>query len=252
MNLCRFWQKKPNVHVLRGNCEWGRNDFMTDEQWAWVDSLPIIIESQDFIFVHAGLEDKPLAEQDVKFCLTHHNFWEEYEGGSFEKWVVVGHWPVSNYHHQIPNHNPIICHKKRIISIDGGMVLKSAGQINAFIVNVGDFSWEYADALPTMTMPHNHKGNMGTINITWFDRFVDIVDHGEIFTKIRYDNKEIFVPTNKIWQDDKNRYNTADQTTNHHLSVKKNDIISVVEKYDNKIYAKINGEAGWVNLIKEE
>jgi protein phosphatase len=104
--------KKPNVHVLRGNCEWGRNDFMTDEQWAWVDSLPIIIESQDFIFVHAGLEDKPLAEQDVKFCLTHYNFWEEYEGGSFEKWVVVGHWPVSNYHHQIPNHNPIICHKK--------------------------------------------------------------------------------------------------------------------------------------------
>jgi len=243
--------KKPNVFVVRGNCEWGRNDFMNDEQWAWVAGLPIIFESEDFVFVHAGLENKPLDEQDFRYCLTTYAFLEEYDGPPFEKWVMVGHWPTDNLQHEVPCHNPIVCEKKRIICIDGGNVLCSAGQINAFIVRDGEFSWEYADKLPLVKVKQRQEGRRGTLSITWSDRFVEILEQdigfGGEFSRVRHESGKVLeVPTAKIWQDDKGRACCCDPATDHLLSVEKGDEVGVVAEYSDRIFAKKNGEAGWI------
>ena len=58
------------------------------------------------------------------------------QGHSFSKWVVVGHWPVTLYHTDIPSAAPIILRDRKIISIDGGCVLKADGQLNA-----PDYPW---------------------------------------------------------------------------------------------------------------
>ncbi|MCL2620578.1 MAG: metallophosphoesterase [Defluviitaleaceae bacterium] len=242
--------KQPNVHVLRGNCEWGRADFYTDEMWDWVCNLPIIIESEKMIFVHAALEDKPLDEQDVIKCLTTYDFMNVYDGKPFDKWVIVGHWPVAHYHHATPCFNPVINDKNRIISIDGGYpVCKYGGQQNALIVENGKFSWEFAENYPTKIIESDHEGNEGTLNISFLERFVEIVEHGEEFSRVKHQSGEIIeVPTDKIWQEDDGRNCIADMATNHHLSVKKGDTVSVVAKYSNKFFGKKDGIAGWINL----
>ncbi|MCL2234896.1 MAG: metallophosphoesterase, partial [Defluviitaleaceae bacterium] len=144
--------KRPNVHVLRGNCDWGRADFYTDEMWDWVCGLPIIIESDDFIFVHAGLENKPLDQQDVIKCLTTPNFMGSYDGEPFEKWVIVGHWPTVNYRNIFPCYNILFNDCMRIIDIDGGAGVKKEGQLNALIIKNGDFECVSVDAFPVMVM----------------------------------------------------------------------------------------------------
>ena len=55
------------------------------------------------------------------------------QGLSFRKWVAVGHWPVTLYDPSIQCSNPRVERDRRIISLDGGCVLKVDGQLNALI-----------------------------------------------------------------------------------------------------------------------
>jgi protein phosphatase len=255
--------QKPNVHVLRGNCEWGRNDFMNDNEWAWMSGLPIIIESEDFIFVHAGLEARPLNEQDLRYCMTKYAFLEEYDGPPFKKWAIVGHWPTDNLQHQVPCHNPIVCEKKRIVCIDGGNIIRSAGQINAFIVHMNrleagmshltSFSWEHIDKFDTIKVPKGQEGSRGTLNITWNDRFVEVTEggigSGKEFSKVKHKSGKILeVPTAKIWQDNEGKICCCDHATDHYLSVNQGDEIAVAATYSDRIFAKKDGEAGWIKM----
>ena len=253
-------KKLPNVFVLRGNCDWLRDDFLNDDQWAWLESLPFIIESEDFIFVHAGLEDKPLDEQDLKYCLTQYAFLEVYDGKPFEKWLMVGHWPTDNLQHEVPNHNPIICEEKRIICIDGGNVIRHDGQLNAFMVELDDettvcidkFSWDWVDKFPVTTAERGQEGCRGTLNITWNDRFIEILEDGSggEFSLVRHieSGKVIEMPMEKIWWDDYGRAIGGNFATDHWLAVNEGDEIAVVAEYSDRIFAKKNGEAGWIRF----
>ena len=61
--------RKPNVHCIRGNwdfAEWVGDQFTpAPSENEWLDRLPHIIETRDFIFVHAGLAPGDLAGQDA-------------------------------------------------------------------------------------------------------------------------------------------------------------------------------------------
>ena len=69
------------------------------------------------------------------------------EAGSFHKYIVVGHLPVSEYRKDICCFNPIIDTRRHIISIDGGNEVKSAGQLNALIYEQGRFQFACSDHL---------------------------------------------------------------------------------------------------------
>ena len=62
------------------------------------------------------------------------------EGLTFSKYVIVGHWPTANYGKEKGCCNPIINKEQNIISIDGGNMIKSEGQLNALIINGDKFS----------------------------------------------------------------------------------------------------------------
>lgn len=52
-------------------------------------------------------------------------------GFSFDKWVVVGHYPVVLYGEDKVCANPIIDRQRHIASIDGACVLKDDGSSTA-------------------------------------------------------------------------------------------------------------------------
>lgn len=118
------------------------------EEINWLNLLPTAIETENFIFVHAGLEDIPNWQDTPRdSAITIPSFLNK--NHQSEKYVVVGHWPVINYSKEVPSDNPIIDDRKKIIAIDGGNVVKQTGQLNALIIENNHFSYTYVDHFPT-------------------------------------------------------------------------------------------------------
>lgn len=113
----------------------------------WLESLPIAYETEDFILIHAGLENiKDWKQTGEKVALYTPAFYEQ--GHQAEKNVIVGHWPVVNYRaQQVSSNNPLIDFDKKIIAIDGGNQIKRDGQLNALIIEKGTYSFTYVDGL---------------------------------------------------------------------------------------------------------
>ena len=237
---------RPNVHILRGNCDYWAEDYFNADEVAWLEDLPHIIESEDFIFVHAGVSSQNLQEQTARFCVNNVAFLEN--ATNFDKWVMTGHWPTVSYCHEVPSDSPVVDCEKRVIAIDGGNLVLPHGQLNAFIVKDGEFSWDYVDNLPKTTMKQAQVGQKGTLNITWLDRFVEILESGAEFSHVRHlaGGKVLSVPTNKIWQDNDGNFCSSELATDHWLAVDAGDVISVIETFSDRIFAKKNGEMGWI------
>ena len=76
-------------------------------EWDFLRSLPHAIETDGFVFVHAGMDgSKPLEENTSDELTARDAFLRE--GQTFQKWVVTGHWPVVLYGENIVCANPII------------------------------------------------------------------------------------------------------------------------------------------------
>ena len=112
----------------------------------FLDSLPHVISTEHYVFVHGGIPEGEPESWDGWYCMKNDNFLGQ--GRSFKKWIIVGHWPVMLYGTDTVCANPIIERERRIISIDGGCVLKDDGQLNALIIprnGSEDFKIEHYD-----------------------------------------------------------------------------------------------------------
>lgn len=86
-------------------------------------NLPHIIDSEIAVFVHAGIEPGDLWQQDYEFCLAAPAFAKQKH--HFEKLVIVGHWPVSNYCDEKIDANVYFNKETNVISLDGGNSMKA-------------------------------------------------------------------------------------------------------------------------------
>lgn len=245
INLC----KKNNVYVIRGNCDWIIED-IEDSETEWIESLPHIIKTNDYVFVHGGLSSNDfndLNRQDARECMKTDAFMEK--DLVFDKYIITGHLPTVNYCHQIPCHNPIINEGKRIIAIDGGTI-KRGGQLNAFIIHDDKFTFKYVDSLPAIRAEKNQPESGGTLNITWNDRFIELIEKGEEFGIYRHikTGRTLSIPNMSVWNDDDGSLCVANLATDYYLPVNAGDIISVEKRFSDKIYAKKDGVQGWISL----
>ena len=243
ITLCQ----NPNVYVLRGNGDLPK-DYMSESEKEWLAALPHILEAENYIFVHGGIGYGNLMAQREKTCMKNYAFMEK--GLKFDKYIVTGHWPTINYAHKIPCYNPIVDKASRIISIDGGAVVKNGGQLNAFFIANNVFSFTYVDSFPTYQAekPQAEKG--GSLNTTWLDRFVELVEEGEEFSLFRHtqSGQVLPLPNSAVWQDQNGRVCECTFGTDYYLPVNAGDTVSVVKKFSDRIYAKKDGVGGWLAL----
>ena len=244
MALC----ERPGVYALRGNCDWGGDDFLNDTQRNWLDALPHIIESEDYIFVHCSLSSGDLRNQNAHACMKSEDYFPNC-GLTFDKFVIAGHMPTPNFHHDIPRYAPLIDEQHRIICIDGGNVVRADGQLNALIIEDGTFSCQWVDDLPEMTVPRTQPERAGALNITWLDRFVEIVEPGEHFHLCRHiaTGKLIFLAKERLWMDADGRTCSASLATDYHLPVTAGEKVRVVARYADKIFVKKDSIGGWID-----
>ncbi|MCR8847529.1 metallophosphoesterase [Rossellomorea sp. SC111] len=219
----------------------------------WLMELPTAIETDDYIFVHAGLDDcEDWRETDRMSAITMPAFLEKSHRTG--KYVIVGHWPVVNYFCDIPSNNPIVSEDKKIISIDGGNVIKSTGQLNAFIIhrttNGDTFSHTYTDHHLTCEVVKGYLSDpimSGSISYPNYELMP--LQPSEHFTLCKQvgTNDLLYVKNEYIHQSEKGTYSAKTDLSCAQISVDIGDIISVVDSscsgYD---LIKKNGEEGWV------
>lgn len=65
-------------------------------EWAWLKTLPTILETEHLVFVHGGVPSLEGMERLERWrCMKNDDFLGQ--GHAFDKWVIVGHWPVTLY-----------------------------------------------------------------------------------------------------------------------------------------------------------
>ncbi|MEG7842868.1 metallophosphoesterase [Bacillus mobilis] len=219
----------------------------------WLTELPTAIETEDYIFVHAGLEDREdWYETKRKNAIAIPEFFNK--SHSANKYVVVGHWPVVNYSDEAPSNNPVIDSKKKIIAIDGGNAIKEAGQLNAFIIQrtrAGDtFSYTYVDCFPVFEVIADFNANsemQGGVTYPYY--YIEPMEKMKDYTvcKQRETNKLLSVKNEYIRQLDSGEYTVKTDISCAQISVRKGDIVSLIDNrcsgYD---LIKRDGVEGWI------
>ncbi|MGE8012044.1 metallophosphoesterase [Bacillus mycoides] len=219
----------------------------------WLTELPTAIETEDYIFVHAGLEDRENWRQtDRKNAIAMPEFFNKSHRA--DKYVIVGHWPVVNYSEEAPSNNPVIDKEKKIIAIDGGNAIKEAGQLNAFIIQrttLGDtFSYTYVDHFPQYEVLADFNANsVMQGGVTYPHYYIKPVERMKGFTVCKQlgTNELLHVKNEYIKQLESGEYTVKTDISCAQISIRKGDTVSLIDDscmgYD---LIKKDGVEGWI------
>ena len=215
---------------------------------AFLMGMPHILEAGNFIFVHGGVpREDALEKLDAYSCMKNDDFMGQ--GFRFQKWVVVGHWPVTLYDPGIQRAAPIIDRKRHIVSIDGGCVLKLDGQLNALIIpdiNGDEMDFTAYDGLEPVTALDAQAASPDPVNIRWSDSVVEVLSEDGDCVLVRHppSGRELWLPRDFVsrWRD--GRIHTED-ATDYRLSVEPGDTLSLVRETSRGRLVKKDSVTGW-------
>ncbi len=213
----------------------------------FIDTLPHVIETSDFIFAHAGILNENTYGNDMRDIMVQDMFLNH--APSFKKYLVVGHLPVSEYRKQICCFNPIIDDKHNIIAIDGGNIVKESGQLNALLYEKEQqkFHFVFSDGLPKAQIKETrHVQNPAPFSLTWHDSEILILKRNKDSCYCHHivSKRNIWIPSAFIETRDGKNY--AYNYTNFLLPVKKNDYVKIVYEGTHHVLAKKQGLLGWI------
>ncbi|MFR1232924.1 MAG: metallophosphoesterase [Evtepia gabavorous] len=158
------------------------------EELAFLRAMPTILLHEHYLFVHGGVpREHHLETLSARACMKNDAFLDQ--GHRFQRWVVVGHWPVTLYHPDIPSAKPLLLPDRHIASIDGGCTLKADGQLNALILPRepgGAFSYRAYDGFPVMTALASQAPSPDPLNIRWGHSALEVLSLGEEFSRCRH------------------------------------------------------------------
>lgn len=222
-----------------------------EKELDFLRSLPTIIETRNFTFVHSGLPQADIRELEgtpSRSCLKVSAFLDK--GLSFPKWVVVGHWPVCLYDGRRIQSNPIFLPERKIISMDGGCGLKSDGQLNLLIIPDQDADTDqithlYYDGFPLARALDVQEESRDSINIRFIDNQVEVLATEEDFCQIRHcsSGHVLWVPEDILYM--RNGVLVCDDFSDYRLPVKPGDVLAIFRKTSRGYLVKKDGVSSW-------
>lgn len=236
---------KENFHQLRAEVA---EHFKAE--LSFMENLPYALETQEHIFVHAGIENRTDWENTSDIYAITHPYWlrEEHCSG---KWVVTGHFPCYNYKRGNNSNLPIIDCKKKMVCIDGGLTIKHVCQLNALCItkNENDYSYEtvWDTFFEKKKVLEDYDSGLEPVYCDPYTNSIEILSTENGLAYVRDLNSGIkgYIPEDKIYKEsDRLRlWNNL----NAFPSVKKGEIIhfcGITGDYANVITQ--NGQVGWI------
>ncbi len=238
--LKRLYESDPEAFRQRL-----RTEFV--QEITFLENLPTILETEDCIFVHAGLEHEDLDSLEEWPCLKSDAFAHR-EGPCFSKTVIVGHWPVVLYGKGIARANPVYNAKRDVFSIDGSCMLKYDAQLNCLIRDNVTGCWDYAayDDFPVATALDEQIASKDPFCFLYGDDEAEILREEGSLSLCRHPRtgREMYVPTGLLWKGSDGVVR-VDNCSDYRLPVKPGDTLSVVMSTERGYIVKKNGVSGW-------
>lgn len=154
----------------------------------FITSLPICLVTQDHVFVHAGVENRADWENtDDDYALT--KSWFMRDENPTGKWMVVGHFPTYNYKRSHSTNMPLIDHKKKMICIDGGLAVKTACQMNLFVINKNGNKYIYENywksPFPKYMIKENFISCYKPMYVDWSNQDIRVLEYKNGLYKLK-------------------------------------------------------------------
>ena len=210
-------------------------------------SLPHILETEHLIFVQGGV---PSQEHMERLSAWHVMKNDEFMSQSvaFQKYCVVGHWPVTLYDPAIPCARPRIDRRRHIVSIDGGCALQRDAQLNALVLpqKPGEgFSWFACDGLPTAMALDPQEETKESVNVRWGHSQVEVLLRGGALCRCRHleSGRQVDVLTDYLYRSGEDTL--CKESTDYRPAVEPGDILSIVRRLADRALVKKNGVTGW-------
>lgn len=215
---------------------------------AFLRGLPHILLHDDYLFVHGGVprEDR-LTEISSFDVMKNDDFLgQNYQ---FQRWVIVGHWPVTLYRTDIPSAAPMVLTDRHIVSIDGGATLKLDGQVNVLLLPQapgGDFTWVSEDGFPTATALEPQAASADPINVRYGHSDVEVLERGAELSLCRHlESGRVLRVLTEFLRARADGTVWCEDSTDYLLPVAPGDTISLVRETSYGALAKKDGVTGW-------
>ncbi len=227
-----------------------------EKELRFLRQLPTLLETEHFHFVHGGLPHERLNEltEINPFALLKNDDFMG-QGLSFEKLVVVGHWPVALYDEIFLQHGPVMNAERKILSIDGGCGVRGDGQLNLVITDWEGTHFTHLSATDKKRFRalDGQEASPSCRNIRWHDPVVELVEKGEKWATVRHHGHEMQIPIHFLQQ--KEEQWVCYNLTDYRLPVAPGDELELIFEHDGMLYAKKNDVCGWYKgryqMIKE-
>ncbi len=207
-------------------------------EFDFLRALPHILETPDYRFVHGGF----VPEQGAFRCMK----LDEYRSVAkpHDKWTIVGHWPVVLYREDITSADPIVDEDLRLVSIDGGCVLKDDGQLNALVLP--GFEVIRYDRFPRRRVLDAQSENARHFYIRHGDNRVELLERGEEFCRCRHKRTgyEMDILSANLLRQEGEDWLVND-CTDYRPALSPGDEISVVAETSRGYQCKFKGVSGW-------
>lgn len=214
---------------------------------SFLNDLPHALVTPTKIYVHAGLNNETTIADDFRDIMVQFHFGER--DVRFAKTVIVGHTPVSEYARRIARFDPLIDHTRNIISIDGGMGVKTCGQLNALVFS-GPMTWSTSvDLLPeAIAKATTRPKNPIPFYLNWANSNLDILEQNDRFSYVRstWLNRKFWID-NIFLQDGK-----GTNFTNYEMPLQKGQKVKVAFRYGDKVQIKAHNQLGWTDAANLE
>lgn len=213
------------------------------EELDFLNALPHILETEYVVFVHAGLKPGPLTEQEREYCLTAKAFGSQTH--RFEKLIVVGHWPASNYSDRIVNVNSYFNRETNVLSIDGGNSLKRWHQINYLILRGNNIEFGAYDNMPRFRALDSQEASKDPLTLEFPRTEVEVLCEGdtESVCYLPALDQEMTVANDHLYTYKRKRY--CYNLTTYHLPVEAGEVLSCCDVEPRGILAKRDGIVGY-------
>ena len=233
------------------------------EELAFLESLPTIIETPCYRFVHGGLPS-PGADlsQVMPMSLMKYNWFlrtAREKDMVFDKYTVVGHWPVSLNREDYTDSNPIIDYQTKTISIDGGCGVMLDGQLDLLVIPSYDAPAEACyhyvyDDFPPYIVQKDQDPAPASFFIHWHDDAVTVLELDQDMAYVEHTRTgyRMWVPLAYLYFPSPENITVGISAkcrdcTDYRLPVKAGEVVSMVRKTSRGIMAKKNGISGWVD-----
>lgn len=217
-----------------------------------VKDLPLMIETEDFIFVHAGVDAEDYKETSRFDALNMPFFYQQTH--QTNKYIVVGHFPTCNFvENGLMDNNIKISHERKIIDIDGGNQVKYSGQLNALLIDYVQgkpvLNTVSVDAYERVIITQDFEVTYQEPHTFTYPHFdIEVFDGDEYFTAAKHQATEIdFMVKTEFIMHSEQGYRLKDDYTDYFMNVTAGEEVALIDaSYSGYTLIMKDGITGWV------